>query len=245
MDKPADPELNHRIIDKAKELGASLAGIATLSSLKNAPSYEVYDKSPYYERYERILWPGEDIHSVLVLALVHDPSEPELDWWRTELPGRTLGNQRLMVLADELRDWLIEDFDIRATPLSYYVEEGGIFLKDASVLAGLGTIGKNNLLITPEYGPRVRLRALCLDVELEATGPIDFNPCVDCPMPCQLACPQNAFQNGSYSRDTCDLQMGEDEASQEVFGTLEDGKTLKVCRRYCRECELACPVPIT
>jgi epoxyqueuosine reductase len=243
MGKPADPKFSQLIVEKAKEMGASLAGVATLSSLRGSPSYQVYDKSPYYARYERFLWP-EDAHSVLALALVHDPSKPELDWWKSELPGRTLGNHMLMRIADGLSKWLMEEFKIRATPLSYYIEEGGVFLKDASVLAGLGTIGRNNLLITPEYGPRVRLRALYLDMELEATGPIDFNPCVGCPMPCQLACPQNAFQSGSYSKDTCDLQMGEDEEAQEVLGTLEDGRTLKICRRYCRECELACPVQL-
>lgn len=35
----------------------------------------------------------------------------------------------------------------------------------------------NNLVITPEFGPRTRLGALFLEVELEPTGPIDFNPC--------------------------------------------------------------------
>jgi epoxyqueuosine reductase len=38
-------------------------------------------------------------------------------------------------------------------PLPYKVEEGGMFLKDAATLAGLGIIGKNNLLITPEFEP--------------------------------------------------------------------------------------------
>jgi epoxyqueuosine reductase len=38
-------------------------------------------------------------------------------------------------------------------PLQYKVEEAGMFLKDAATLAGLGIIGKNNLLITPEFEP--------------------------------------------------------------------------------------------
>lgn len=239
MGKLADKNL---IIEKATDMGASLAGIARFSSLKNSPSYEVYEKSPYYERYERFLWP-ENVCSVLVLALEHHPDAPELDWWKSELPGRTQGNHLLMRLANDLRDWLKEEFKIKAMPLSYYIEEGGILLKDASALAGLGIIGKNNLLITPEYGPRVRLRALYLDADLEPTGPLDFDPCMDCPVLCHLACPQKAFESGSYSRITCDLQMGADEDAQEVLGILEDGKTLRVCRQYCRECELACPVP--
>ena len=36
------------IVEKAKELGASLAGIARIEDLKASPSYEVYAKSPFY-----------------------------------------------------------------------------------------------------------------------------------------------------------------------------------------------------
>jgi len=37
------------IIEKAKELGASLVGIATVEDLKASPSYEAYTKKPFYE----------------------------------------------------------------------------------------------------------------------------------------------------------------------------------------------------
>ncbi|CAB1081528.1 hypothetical protein D1AOALGA4SA_9178 [Olavius algarvensis Delta 1 endosymbiont] len=51
------------------------------------------------------------------------------------------------------------------------MERGGIFFKDSGVLAGLGSIGKNNLLVTPEYGPRIRVWPLLFDAELKPTGP--------------------------------------------------------------------------
>jgi len=73
-------------------------------------------------------------------------------------------------------------------PLPYHIENGGIYLKDAAVLAGLGTIGRNNLLITPEFGPRVRLRALLAGVDLPPTGPAGFDPCEGCPAPCLTDC---------------------------------------------------------
>ena len=53
-------------------------------------------------------------------------------------------------------------------------------------------MSKNNLLITPEFGPRVCLRDLLLNVDLEPTGPIDFTPCEACNMPCRRVCPQEA-----------------------------------------------------
>ena len=75
----------------------------------------------------------------------------------------------------------------------YHVEKGGIFLKDAAVIAGLGCIGKNNILVTPDYGPRIRLRAMLPDEEISPTGSNDFDPCSGCDAPCRQACPQNAF----------------------------------------------------
>jgi len=40
--------------------------------------------------------------------------------------------------------------------------------------AGLGQLGRNGLLITPEYGPRVRLCKVFTDLTLEPDSPIDF-----------------------------------------------------------------------
>ena len=39
------------IINKAKELGASLAGIASIADLKASPSYMAYAENPFYESY--------------------------------------------------------------------------------------------------------------------------------------------------------------------------------------------------
>ena len=207
-----------------------MAGIASLSSVQNSPSYEIYSEVEF----------PRDAQSVLVLALVHDEAEPELDWWDGE--GGTPGNRGLESIAKSLVQWLKEDLNSDAHLLPYHVEKGGIFLKDAAVLAGLGTIGMNNLLITPEFGPRVRLRALLLDAELAPAGRLDFAPCAGCDMPCRSACPQKAFKDGTYSRALCNEQMKRDEANAVV---VEEGQKKDLPSKYinyCRACELACPV---
>jgi epoxyqueuosine reductase len=234
-------EVIARIIDKARDMGASLAGVARVAELRDAPSYQVYHKSPYYRGFEGFKWP-EDAESVLVMALYHDPSEPEIDWWG-HIPGKTPGNWQLMRMAASMQQWLGEELGIGARPLPYRVEEGGMLLKDAAVLAGLGIIGRNNIVVTPEFGPRVRLRGLFVDVKLEPTGPLRFDPCRGCSMPCRRACPQRAFRNSSYSRALCDRQMTEDaENPVLVENWVEDYPAMQVVK-YCRACELACPVP--
>ena len=145
-------------------------------------------------------------------------------------------------IAETLKPWLYKESRINARPLPYHVDKGGVFLKDAAVLAGLGVIGKNNLLITPEFGPRVRLRGVFLDVHLDPTGPRDFDPCNGCDQPCRRACPQQAFQTGSYSRDACYVQMDKDRANKEIFERPETSDSPAELIKYCRRCELACPI---
>jgi epoxyqueuosine reductase len=42
-------------------------------------------------------------------------------------------------------------------------------------MAGLGCIGKNNLLVNQIYGPRIRLRAILLDAALPSIRAVEFN----------------------------------------------------------------------
>jgi len=231
------------ILEKAKELGASLVGIAAVDDLKTSVSYELYDASPYYDEYKGVEWRDEH-RSMLVWALAHPPSEPVLDWWSLKVPGFTPGNRVLRKQSKRLRVWLGEELGISALSLPYQIEYGGAFLKDASVLAGLGVIGRNNLLVTPEFGPRVRLRGIFMEAELEPTGRIEgFDPCDGCDMPCHAACPREAFRSGAYERAICKMEMDQNDADVELL----DGPTMGIdeaCEviKYCRCCELACPV---
>jgi epoxyqueuosine reductase len=226
----SDPDVSTQIIAQAKSSGASLAGIASISSLKNSPFHKVH-REP--------VWP-QGAKSVLVLGLHHKETEPELDWWDGN--KGTPGNRRLIDVAKSLIEWLKKEFNLNAQDLPYHVEKGGIFLKDAAVLAGLGTIGMNNLLITPEFGPRVRFRALVVDVGLEPTSPIDFAPCESCDMHCGQVCPQDAFRSGSYSRMLCNEQMEIDITGKVIVKQREEKDLPFEYIKYCRACELACPV---
>jgi len=218
------------IIKKAKELGASLAGIVVVASIRNSPSHQVY---------REIQWPSE-ANSVVVLALMHDHTDPWLDWWDGK--QGTPGNRILINIGKDLARWLAQEYGITARDLAYQVDEGGIFLKDAAVLAGLGAIGKNNLLITPEFGPRVRLRALMIDADVEPAGPIDFAPCETCDMPCMRACPRGAFQSDSYDRSLCDEQMEQDKENGIPSKKADSVNSAGILIKYCRICEFVCPV---
>lgn len=260
------PEISGRIVDKAKSLGACLAGVASVALLKQSPSHLIYpkmgDNTGVGSRETadgikpgEVRWPVS-AKSAVVIAVEHNEEEPELDWWygKKSPPG----NRILMRINKTLSEWVSETFQMTTHKLPYHIEQGGIFLKDAAVLAGLGCIGKSNILVTPEFGPRIRLRAMLLETEIASTGPIDFDPCENCDQFCRQACPQQAFdhlvfspteigfeklpgRNGSFSRTTCNVQMGKDIDAAVEDTDPQSGEMEKIIK-YCRRCELACPV---
>lgn len=62
----------------------------------------------------------------------------------------------------------------------------------AATRAGLGWIGKNSCLVTPEFGPRVRLVTILTDMPLVVDEPVTESRCNDCRI-CVDACPAGAL----------------------------------------------------
>ena len=240
--KSEDNAIEKKIVAKAKELGASLAGIASIADLKASPSFAAYDQRPFYEEYKGVKW--REVHkSVLVWALAHPASEPVLDWWSMKVKGFTPGNGVMRLQSRKIRIWLEEELGIKALSLPYQIEYGGTFLKDSAHLAGLGVIGKNNLLVTPDFGTRIRLRGIFMEAELEPTGPLDFDPCNGCDRPCHRACPREAFRSGAFERPYCKLENDKREADAEMLdGSIMGIEKASMVTKPCRYCEFACPV---
>jgi epoxyqueuosine reductase QueG len=92
-------------------------------------------------------------------------------------------------------------------------------------LAGLGGRSRLGLLLHPEYGPWVGLRAACfVAAPIAPTGPDDADPCAGCPGYCAAACPGGAFPGGAWDVTRCgDFHVQAD-----------------TCRTSCRS-RLACP----
>jgi len=228
-----DPALPFdKIATQAVSLGASLVGAAHVVTLLASPSHRRF----------QIDWRVQEARSVLVLALAHDDAKPEMDWWDNR-QGRTPGNRRLIKINRKLKKWFRKTYAVEASELPYNAHQRGVFLKDAAVLAGLGVMGKNNLLVTPQYGPRVRLRALLLDRFVQCTGPLTgFSPCETCEGFCMRACPKEAFAGGAYRHDRCRQQMEKNESDPVVLASPVVGMPTRFKIAYCRLCELACPV---
>jgi epoxyqueuosine reductase len=210
-------KLKKVIREKAIEWGADLVGFANI------------------ERFNRYLpenRPPERTETVIVLAIWME--DPILDLW-LHLPSWKIQDKLSRAFEDEILrgvslrlSLLLEREGYWAEPAPY---EPGLYLKEAGVLAGLGVIGKNNLLITEEYGPRVRLRAVSTSASLKPDPVIvGRNYCRKCSI-CVDSCPANAFVTGKYDREAClrYCQTNLKEISQ--YSVL-----------WCMQCSKMCPI---
>ena len=106
--------------------------------------------------------------------------------------------------------------------------------KVAAHLAGLGWIGKNCLLITPQYGPRLRLATILSDIQIESGTPM-ANRCGTCTQ-CVDICPSKALTDSALSPDEprnirIDAQKCVKYTSDrmEIFGNANYGLCVHVC----------------
>lgn len=74
--------------------------------------------------------------------------------------------------------------------------------KYAAVKAGIGWIGKNDVVITEKYGPRVRLSAVLIDEKFNYGQKILSGKCPDSCKKCVDICPHHALHNKKWDIDT-------------------------------------------
>ncbi len=134
-------------------------------------------------------------------------------------------------------------------------------LKHAAVSAGLGELGRNNLLLTPQFGPHQRLCAIITEAPLESDLPFEGKLCTDCKA-CEKACPSSALKDGKYYTDPCYAfwskglkqvfperlrdwtkylrMLWQNNKTRDVFIEMSQGFITDV--DYCIECMKACPI---
>ncbi|MGQ9722584.1 MAG: 4Fe-4S binding protein [Candidatus Jordarchaeum sp.] len=176
----------------------------------------------------------KDARSVVVLAI------PLLKGVLRKAPSREyflnyfMVNHELNSIALQLGCFLeSEGFEAVPVPASYpyNVDEnkGDLSHRHAAVLAGIGVLGKNNLLITKNYGPRVRLVSIVTNAPLKGDEPLNQNFCQGCEA-CIKSCPVNALISGYIDKEKCVRQL------------RKNGKELKINELICGVCIRVCPV---
>lgn len=190
---------NSQIIEYARSEGAALVGFAPVERFKDTPkghgpcdflpeaksvivlgmriSDSIVDYSDYHNHFTgRASWASE--------------TASRLDWARVvkwniyQQVGHFVHDELLLYLSSKIA-WKLEDQGYSSMPMATSNTRGvaaeimrwsqGFFpwsQRHAAVLAGLGEFGYNNIVITPEYGPRIRWNSIITEAEFE------YNPLV-------------------------------------------------------------------
>ena len=197
---------------KAKELGADLVGIADGAALEANPPDPADPRRPSDIT-------ALDAGRVIVLAKRLNDGVARIQAW----------NDRHKYYNDELTLTHLEETSL---DLVYWLEDCGypaiivppthvdpsryhgdpkphqgtlLSLTHAAVEAGLGTLGLNLQLLTPEYGPRVLLTAVLCSVDVECDRPMMEALCLGpaCGR-CLKTCPADAVTHWGRDWPACD-----------------------------------------
>jgi epoxyqueuosine reductase len=190
--------LKEELRSEAKRHKVDLFGVVSTRELDDAPAgHKPTDIMP-------------SAASVIVLGLKMLDAQTDL----LPLEGETPSNSPRQAMFSGHNAYLSQQLDSAGYSLSRMLEAEGyrayhqlsstggidgryltglLSLKHAAARAGLGTIGRNSLLITPQYGPRVRLTGILTDAEIEPDKSTLVDPCPECGR-CIELCPAGALQ---------------------------------------------------
>lgn len=240
--------LTQSVKKEAKKTGFVVVGISNLEMLRSLPYGEI--------DYVGVLKAPDDelskVKSVILMGIhawdtafniVADSSNLHFD--KKLKPKVPLESHQLYYQIARSKAWKI----------AYYLLKRGfdsipsvdIPLKTAAVKCGLGCQGKNTLLVTPTYGPRIRLVSVLTTAELNIDEPYKEDLCKDCER-CVLACPAKAIEPYKVKVNRCMVYSSENPRSKDVpdeTRELEKRLTKRPTPNSfidCTSCLEACPV---
>jgi len=219
----SDPQALTRDIKKAAHyFGASLVGTCKL------------DRRWVYLNEEI----PEEFQYVVVMAF-----EEEYDlikYCQTQIAGvaTTMGYSR-MAITNAYLSAFIENLGFKAMDC----QNDTALSVPMALQAGLGEQGRLGFLVTPEFGPRVRLSKVITDLPLVADSPIDFGVtefCTACKK-CAQQCPSQSIPHGDRTTEPHNI-------SNNSGGELKWQVDAETCRMYwsrvkrgCTTCQACCP----
>lgn len=210
--------------DRLRTWGASIIGFAYLEGIASYP----------FKHLPRGIIIGVRLSDAIVDELITGPTKAYAYHYHTM--NRFLDSLAIRTV-NILQKWGYKAFPIPTSQtVNWKTHEGHLSHKMVATQAGLGWIGKNALLITPKFGPRVRLTTVITNAPFRTGTPLVESQCLDC-QECVKACPVEAIRgvNWSISSQRADL-LDVDQCAKKI----EQGKA-ELGAPVCGVCIQACP----
>ncbi len=209
-----------------------------------------HEKERLKERKDSKLWPQpfagsdivkltelsdhlEDLKSVIVVGVNYDDGDENeyLSNYVTKKDYHHFLKEEMQELVKRLRSRLEKDFDYKI-----FVDTAPFLEKALAARAGAGFIGKNSMLIHPEYGSYIFLGEIFTDLEIENDAPLDMD-CGDCTL-CLENCEGNALKE-AYLVDgkRCISYL----TQKKGILSVEERKKIGGHIWGCDECQKVCP----
>jgi epoxyqueuosine reductase len=216
-----------------KGLGVDLFGVADLSSAK---SYIESQGGKHAASFPRAISLGVRLLDSVIDQLFNHNDQGTISIYRgLYLTVNAALDRAAFLVSKKIQDEEYQAYMIPASSMLNNEKLEALFShKVAANLAGLGWVGKNCLLITPEYGPRIRLASVLTDAPLSAGIPIK-NRCGGCTK-CTDICPSKAIMGRTFNPDEprdmrlkAELCDGYTENRMKMFGDVNCGLCVYVC----------------
>ncbi|KMZ42563.1 MULTISPECIES: tRNA epoxyqueuosine(34) reductase QueG [Bacillales] len=239
------------IIDYAKEIGIDKIGFASadpFTTLKERlivhreKGYESGFEEPDLEKRTNPELSLDGARSLISIALAYpsklkNPPKSEPGAYRGILCRAAWGTDYHHVLRDKLDK--LTRFIMELEPgarIESMVDTGALSDRAVAERAGIGFVGKNCAIITPEFGSWVYLGELVTNLPLQSDQPIEEG-CGDCNI-CVDACPTGALiQGGQLDAQRCVAYL------TQVKDFIPDEFRGKIGNRLygCDTCQTVCP----
>jgi len=207
--------------------GASLVGFADLG-----PAPE-----PLRRGFPRAVSFGLAIAPDVIRGITHGPTAEYRAVYDTY-------NARLTAMARETAVWLEgRGWRAEARPgtgdIDWKTVQAPFSHKMAATLAGLGWIGKCDLLVTPSFGSAVRFATVLTDAPLDCGTPITESRCGACKA-CADICPGHACLGGLWRQGMAREEFWDPKACMAGMKTInaKRGTDFQICGL----CIAACPI---
>jgi len=187
----------HFLQETKGKLDVDLLGVA---SVEKSGSMELREKAAsLLPGVRSVLVLGKEIFQEVVALLGPSKGAGEADYGELLKPHGDYINGRLTRAVHELASLFRREgyqslpLPAAGCPTDHRLIMAVFSYKHAAKLAGLGSIGWHSMLITPEYGPRVKLACVLTEAPLEPSPLRDEYYCRDCGA-CIQQCPALALQ---------------------------------------------------